>query len=355
MSEHETDPVQPAPEDQRRRRVPLWVYFLTGGVALAVVLSLVGAAIILRGDEKKATNAADEKLQVLEYETPSDPGDEPFTTAADVEGSEVVRFTPVSGTTDTTEPFGGSGSLHVCDREKLVDFLTTHPSQRREWSRVLSIDPDPDAVARYVRSLTPVTLTVDTRVTNHNYVHGKAVPFQSILAAGTAVLVDKYGRPVVRCKCGNPLLEPVDYPRIRCKGCPPHYKPPKLCKWRIYDPWYPYPPEYLPPEWRDPYPKNYSKPKPWVYKQGKYCYVLYPEPPDIEYPPRWYPPPTYTPPPKYYPQPQYSPPAHDDDDDDGDYTEPAEDEDDDSDSGCCGDDGDSEEPEHSDDMMQHDY
>ena len=76
---------------------------------------------------------------------------------------------------------------------------------------------------------------------------------------GYNVLVDKYGRPVVRCKCGNPLTWPKNYPKIRCKGCPPDYKPPKPCKWRIYDPWYPYPPDYLPPEWRDPYPKSYPK------------------------------------------------------------------------------------------------
>jgi len=142
------------------------------------------------------------------------------------------------------------------------------------------------------------------------------VPFQSILAAGTAVLVDKYGRPVVRCKCGNPLLPPIDYPKIRCKHCPPHYKPPKWCKWRIYDPWYPYPPEFLPPEWRDPYPSDYLQPKAWVYKKGKYCYVLYPDPPMIDYPPKWYPPkPAYTPPPVRY----SPPPDHDDGDD---YTVP---------------------------------
>lgn len=345
MADMQVPPVPPTPDD-RRRRVPLWVFALTGGLAFVVALSLVGTAFMLRGTDSKKTAAPEEELQVVEYETPNDPGEDPFTTAADVKGESVVRFKPAGGTTsgDSSEPFGGSGSLHVCDREALVDFLLSHPEQRREWARVLGLDPDKESVSRYVRSLTPVTLTVDTRVTNHTYVNGRAVPFQSILAAGTAVLVDKYGRPVVRCKCGNPLLDPVDYPKIRCKGCPPDYKPPKWCKWRIYDPWYGYPPEWLPPEWRDPYPEDYPKPKPWVYKKGKYCYVLYPDPPEVTYPPRWYPPATYTPRPKYVPRPTYVPPKQDDDDDDDDhYSPPPEDHDDDGDGGCCG--GTEEEPE----------
>ena len=285
--------------------MPTWVFLVTGGVALAVVLALVSFAVIQKRHE---LNAANGDLQVVEYQSPSDTGQDPFTTVADVQGSKVVRFTPSSGTTNpnSSEPFGGSGSLHVCDREKLVDFLLSHPRQRQVWADVESIDDDEDSVSRYIRSLTPVTLTFDTRVTNHMYLNGKAIPFQSILAAGTAVLVDKYGRPVVRCKCGNPLLPPKNYPRINCHHCPPHYKPPKWCRWRIYDPWYPYPPEWLPPEWRDPYPKYYPKPEPWVYKKGKYCYVRYPDPPEVEYPPRWYPPSTYNKP-NYYRKPSPSP------------------------------------------------
>lgn len=313
VESHDTPDASAQADDQRRRRVPVWVYFLSGGIVLALAISLGVAAVVLR--DTGAKDATDDDLQVVEYQSPSDTGDDPFTTAADVKGSDVVRFKPASGTSDASEPFGGSGSLHVCDREKLVDFLTSHRAQRRAWARVLGIDSDEDSVSRYVRSLTPVTLTVDTRVTNHMYVNGRAVPFQSILAAGTAVLVDKYGRPVVRCKCGNPLLPPVDYPRIHCRHCPPHYHPPRWCKWRIYDPWYPYPPEWLPPEWRDPYPSDYFQPKPWVYKKGKYCYVLYPNPPTVEYPPRWYPPtPKYNPPPVRYspPPPSYPPPDNDD-------------------------------------------
>ncbi len=318
-------------EDVVRQRARRLAIILIGGVALAVAGALVGSAFFVTNTSSPTPQGSGEALQVVEYERPSDPGDDPFTTVADVDGEEVVRFerTSGSGPTDNAEPFGGSGSLHVCDREALVKFLLSHKQQRHAWADVLGIGRDKDSVSRYVRSLTPVTLTVDTRVTNHDYVNGRAVPFQSILVAGTAVLVDKYGRPVVRCKCGNPLLQPRHYPKIRCKGCPPDYKPPKQCKWRIYEPWYGYPPEWLPPEWRDPYPKGYPKPKPWVYQKGKYCYIVYPDPPEVDYPPRWYPPEaTYRPTPTY--RPTYYPPDYDD----GDYsTTPPDDHDDSDDSG----------------------
>ena len=81
----------------------------------------------------------------------------------------------------------------------------------RAWAEVLGIPPNIRAVARYIRKLKPVTLTRDTQVTNHSFEGGRAVAFQAILQAGTAVLVDKYGEPVVRCRCGNPLTTPIFY------------------------------------------------------------------------------------------------------------------------------------------------
>ena len=52
-------------------------------------------------------------------------------------------------------------------------------------------------------------LRVDTRVTNHGFVNGTANPIQEVLQAGTAVLVDKFGVPRLRCYCGNPLTPPI--------------------------------------------------------------------------------------------------------------------------------------------------
>jgi hypothetical protein len=54
-----------------------------------------------------------------------------------------------------------------------------------------------------------VFLRADTRVTNHGFVNGDVTSAQSVLQAGTAIAVDKYGQPVTKCYCGNPLTAPV--------------------------------------------------------------------------------------------------------------------------------------------------
>ncbi|MCB1017655.1 MAG: hypothetical protein KDB10_21390, partial [Acidimicrobiales bacterium] len=48
-----------------------------------------------------------------------------------------------------------------------------------------------------------------TRVTNHGFRDGRATTIQTVLQAGTAVLVDRQGVPRARCACGNPLTPPT--------------------------------------------------------------------------------------------------------------------------------------------------
>ena len=196
-------------------------------LALAVVLA-AGAALVVvlaKGEDEA-------KGQTVRFQAPTARGPAPFTKPADVKGSDRVRV--------GSGPFGGTGSDLVCDRELLISSLKAQPDRLREWARVVGVRPTYTAVARYIRTLRPVTLTVDTRVTNHSFVNGRAVPFQAILQAGTAVLVDREtGRPVARCRCGNPLLEPVYIPQATCYGCPQDYDPPSPCDdytkcWRRY-------------------------------------------------------------------------------------------------------------------------
>jgi hypothetical protein len=87
-----------------------------------------------------------------------------------------------------------------------VAFLEANPDKARAWAGVLGVRTAD--IETYVDGLTPVLLQRDTRVTNHGFRNGRATPTQSILQAGTAVLVDEYGVPRVKCNCGNPLLEP---------------------------------------------------------------------------------------------------------------------------------------------------
>ncbi|WP_395725553.1 DUF6777 domain-containing protein [Nakamurella sp.] len=133
----------------------------------------------------------------------------------------------VSGTTDrlyagvrsgSPELYGGSGSLSACDPAAIAEFLAAHPEKAAAWAGVRGIGSD--AIPGYLGSLTPVVLVHDTVVTNHGFAGGAATAFVSVLQAGTAVLVDATGLPVVRCACGNPLSAPprVDLSAVDVQG-----------------------------------------------------------------------------------------------------------------------------------------
>ncbi len=99
--------------------------------------------------------------------------------------------------------YGGSGSDHLCDPQLIADFLAQDSAKASAWASAAGIGVD--EIDEFLTTLTPVRLLADTWVTNHGYRDGRAIPRQSILQAGTMVLVDEYGVPRVRCKCGNPL------------------------------------------------------------------------------------------------------------------------------------------------------
>ena len=105
--------------------------------------------------------------------------------------------------------YGGTRSYSTCDAHKLVAFLTYNQAKAVAWATTLGIQTS--EIRHYVSKLTAVTLRTDTRVTNHGYLNGRATTLQAVLEAGTAVFVDRYGEPVVKCYCGNPLTPPVLY------------------------------------------------------------------------------------------------------------------------------------------------
>jgi hypothetical protein len=165
----------------------------------------------------------EKKGQVVRFQKPTESGPDPFTAQpTDIQGPDRVQV--------GSGPYGGTGSDLVCDRELLIRSLKARPDRLRAWAETIHITPTYAAVARYIRKLRPVTLTRDTRVTNHSFVGGRASGYQAILQAGTAVLVDEHGVPRARCRCGNPLLEPVFVPEATCYGCPPNYHPPPECE-----------------------------------------------------------------------------------------------------------------------------
>jgi hypothetical protein len=102
--------------------------------------------------------------------------------------------------------YGGSGDSKSCEPDKLVAFLNENPDKAAAWGSVLGVVSA--EIGDYVAKLTPVVLTADTVVTNHGFKNGKATAKQSVLQAGTAVMVDDTGTPRVKCNCGNPLTPP---------------------------------------------------------------------------------------------------------------------------------------------------
>ncbi|MGW1667989.1 DUF6777 domain-containing protein [Streptomyces sp. NPDC002324] len=134
----------------------------------------------------------------------------PFFDEGERLGRDEPRLTPLephSGLQQGNAPglYGGTQKPKVCDVRKLEDFLTAPENKKKaqEWARITGTEVD--GIGRYLDELTPVLLRHDTLVKNHDYKKGKAVPFDALLEAGIAVLVDDQGLPAVRCSCGNPL------------------------------------------------------------------------------------------------------------------------------------------------------
>ncbi len=138
----------------------------------------------------------------------------------------------IGGTVTGGEPglYGGTRDSALCDPEGLVEFLNANPDKAAAWAAVQGIEPED--IEDFVAELTPVILVRDTEVTNHGFVNGQATPHQAILQAGTAVMVDRYGVPVVKCSCGNPVREPdYDGDPIDPVGTPwPEYDPDDVVK-----------------------------------------------------------------------------------------------------------------------------
>jgi hypothetical protein len=198
-------PSGPPPSGKRPRRTLI--------VALIAVAALVvgvgGTVLVLSSTGAFSTEIVAEPVQT--------PGDNPFMPPV---GSDAPSTAPPSGTGRTVTGdraglYGGTLNNSSCDPQKMITFLRSDPQKAAAWAAVQGI-----AVAdipRYVGGLTPVVLRSDVAVTNHGFTDGRATPRNSILQAGTAVLVDRSGTPRARCMCGNPLTPAQTFSR-------PHYE-----------------------------------------------------------------------------------------------------------------------------------
>lgn len=199
------------------------LWYVAGAAVLVLAIAAVGFVVFTRDDAKGegeiflepvAFTAADPFTETVDRHNEAASPSSPSSTAPTTEPvipttapARPVSTAPTRGVTGARPGlFGGTRDRATCDRDQLISFLEANATKARAWAGVIGV-PVAD-IRSYVNGLTPVILQRDTRVTNHGYRDGRATPIQSILQAGTAVLVDEYGVPRVKCNCGNPLGEP---------------------------------------------------------------------------------------------------------------------------------------------------
>ncbi|GAA2649402.1 DUF6777 domain-containing protein [Streptomyces vastus] len=205
-------PAEPGPGDGPGR--PWWRSApRVAVIALVVAAAVVLAVVFTRPDGGTSGSDSEVFLQAA-----GKSGPDPFTGSTAEDSSTVPETpsptsTPDSGNVtrgvDGSAPglYGGTRNKASCDVEKQISYLQDAPAKNEAFASVQGLEPS--GVPGYLRSLTPVQLRMDTRVTNHGYRGGAATSYQAVLQSGTAVLVDDRGVPRVRCACGNPLTPPV--------------------------------------------------------------------------------------------------------------------------------------------------
>ncbi|MFF3749403.1 DUF6777 domain-containing protein [Streptomyces sp. NPDC002018] len=177
------------------------------------------------GGDDGGENASGPQVNELYFQRVADQGPDPFTpstavlppgsdAAADSSSEEDGSYDENgSGRTARALPgstpglYGGIQAASSCDVERQVQLLTEEAPRTAAFAEGARVSQE--SVAEFLRGLTPVSLRADIRMTNHGFRGGAATAFQSVLQAGTAVLVDNRGLPRVRCSAGSPLRPPI--------------------------------------------------------------------------------------------------------------------------------------------------
>ncbi|WP_424210875.1 DUF6777 domain-containing protein [Streptomyces sp. BI20] len=181
----------------------------------AALLTLVGLVAAACGAPEAGVRPDAESREV-HLRPVGEVGPEPFTAPGSALGESAPLQAPVPNTTGrgirtlggaTPGLFGATRGRASCDVEAQLRKLTADRDTAAAFAAAADLDTrDP---AAFLRGLTPVVLRTDVRVTDHRLREGRhAVPYQAVLQAGSAVLVDAHGLPRVRCACGNPLQPP---------------------------------------------------------------------------------------------------------------------------------------------------
>ncbi|MEW2048665.1 DUF6777 domain-containing protein [Streptomyces sp. NPDC005476] len=211
-----SDADSPEGGDGEPRR-PWW----RSGPRIALLTTAVVAATALVLVLALSNGGGSDQVGEVFMQPAGERGPEPYTKPPTTESSFPPASVAPAGSSPPTRTvpgvdggekglYGGTRNVSGCAVEQQIKALGAEPAKNRAFASVAGVAPS--GVPAHLRSLTPVQLRLDTRVTNHGYRDGAATSYQAVLQAGTAVLVDRRGVPRVRCACGNPLTPPVAQP-----------------------------------------------------------------------------------------------------------------------------------------------
>jgi serine/threonine protein kinase len=184
----------------------------------AIIGALAIIVLVLSGTVATLALTATSSTAAVALDPVGTPGVDPFMprVGTDQPGLKVPPNTGGTYSGGTPGLYGGTMRRASCNPQQLVSFLRVHPDKAAAWASVLGIRPAD--IPGYVAGLTSAVLRSDTAVTNHGYIDGHVTSIPAVLQAGTAVLIDRYGQPVTKCFCGNPLTKPLAYTKPTFTG-----------------------------------------------------------------------------------------------------------------------------------------
>lgn len=189
--------------------------FIAVGVVAAVAAA--GAAFVLTqgGDQKATVNPSMPPTSQAEPESPATIDQVVLVSTTDLSGgfleesategeSPVPPSRKVAKTVSGDEPglYGGFFGESPCDIEELREGIAESGAAQL-WQQAVA-----SPAKTYLNDKTPALLSYDTYV-SRAVLSGDQVQWEpAVLQAGTPVLVDDTGLPVVSCTTGTPLEEP---------------------------------------------------------------------------------------------------------------------------------------------------
>ncbi len=236
LSQTWADPNPPTTTDPRAKTV-----LTIAGVVLTLVVVATLVVVVIAKRDNIFRQKHDDKVVLTAANTAgSDPFTAPMITgrpAVSEQAAQAIQTAtgqlPVSPDRGARLVSGARPGLYgtpaqgnVCDAAALANYLVIRRANASAWASALHLQID--QIPAYLNTLTPVVLTIDTWITANRYANRQPDPYQSVLQAGSAVLVDSAGVPRVHCMSGNPLLPPagVDFERLKVQGQTwPGYEP----------------------------------------------------------------------------------------------------------------------------------